>query len=71
MLLKMLVTFLIQVADPGDPVGFAIMMNSRDHAASADFCAVGNMGNERTGLRSHFAALDAEASVNAVGALAT
>ena len=71
----MLVTFLIQVPDPGNPVDFAVMMYSRDHAAISDFCAVlqrvGNMGDQRTGLRSNFAALNAEASVNAVGTIAS
>jgi hypothetical protein len=70
----MFFTCLIQVADTGNPISFAIVMKARDHAAIADFRAVlqrvGNMGDESTGLRSNFAALDSEAPVNAVGTVA-
>ena len=60
-------------SDTGDAAVFA-QFDARDHAVVADLRAlferVGNMGDQRAGLGAHFAALDAEAAIDAVRAVA-
>lgn len=73
-LLEALIAVFADVVDAGDPPGAVVCRDPRDHAVGADLGAVldriGDVGDQRRGLRVHLAGLQAEPAVDAVRSVA-
>ena len=63
-------TIVVEVMYPGD-APIVAQLDSRDHASITNlralFQRVGNMGDQRAGLRADLAALNAKSAIDAVG----